>query len=63
MDFVGKEYPCTENAVEISEADGGDGSRGARMDEGEGEQSVMARIFVTPRVGDSDWREGDKGRQ
>ena len=28
-----------------------------------GEQSVMARKFVTPRVGDRGWREGDKGRQ
>ena len=28
-----------------------------------GEKSVMAREFVSPRVGDSDWREGDKGRQ
>ena len=28
-----------------------------------GEKSVMAREFVSPRVGDSGWREGDKRKQ
>ena len=28
-----------------------------------GEQSVIAREFTTPRVRDSGWRGGDKGRQ
>ena len=36
VDFVGKGEPRTENAVVISEVDGGDGSGGAEMDEGEG---------------------------
>ena len=33
------------------------------MDEREGERSVKAREFVTPRVGDSGWREGEERRQ
>ena len=43
--------------------DGDDGSGGAEMDEGEGRTICDAIIFVTPRVGDRGWREGDKGRQ
>ena len=63
VDFVDKSEPRTENAVEIFEVDGGNGSGGAEMVEGEGRTSCDGEGFVTPWVGDCGWREGDNGRQ
>ena len=54
VDFVGKSEPRTENAEEILEVDGGDGSGGAEMYEGEWRTSCNGEGICNP-VGWRHW--------